>query len=211
MNFIVDNFNMKTNDGFDGFDGWHTNTQGDFHYIDGKLHSLADAPSFIHKDGTRMWHFRGLLHRLNKPAIIEHNFNKYYYKDNYYRLDGPAIEYKNDPELNYWILNGRVLGEVNYRNKLRNYPISFYTDYTDHVDYVNLYINEYNLISPVESGEKIKCRVLKLGPIRLALVPFGYGFVLERSFLKKFCGKQCGGVYLISPNKGVYRLNNEDY
>ena len=45
------------------------------------LYRKKDLATFIHSNGSKIWYFRGKIHRENAPAIICLNGNKYWYKN----------------------------------------------------------------------------------------------------------------------------------
>lgn len=70
--------------------------------LNGKLHSINDEPSWIHKD-VKMWHKDGLLHRDNNPAVVDHESEVWYQNGLIHRDDDPAFINKN---IIMWYVNG---------------------------------------------------------------------------------------------------------
>lgn len=55
-------------------------------------HSINGEPSFISKNGTKIWHFRNRIHREGDlPAVVSKTEIKYFHKDKLHREDGPAV------------------------------------------------------------------------------------------------------------------------
>lgn len=90
-----------------------------FVHVDGKMHSVDDAPAVIYADGARWWYREGKIHRIGGPAVIFPNGVEEWWQNNQrHRPDGPAIIYpdtdKVSPELcgvKQWWAHGRLIRE----------------------------------------------------------------------------------------------------
>ena len=62
----------------------------------------------VDRFGAKKWHFAGVLHREDGPAIEKVNGDKYWwFNGKLHREDGPAAEYINGAKL--WYLDGKRL------------------------------------------------------------------------------------------------------
>lgn len=72
----------------------------------GLLHKL-DGPAVEYPNGIKAWYQNGELHRLDGPAIEYPNGDKSWYQNGkYHRLDGPATENINGDK--YWYQEGQL-------------------------------------------------------------------------------------------------------
>jgi len=71
----------------------------------GKFHREEGKPAVIHPDGSKLWYWHGLLHRINGPAVIwsDGHMAWYWYGDRH-RIDGPARILPNG-KIEYWVDN----------------------------------------------------------------------------------------------------------
>jgi hypothetical protein len=75
-------------------------------YLNGKRHRL-DGPAVITANGDKYWYTNDKIHRLDGPAIIYASSNQYWCLNGitHHRLDGPAIICKDGTQ--HWFLNGQ--------------------------------------------------------------------------------------------------------
>lgn len=66
-----------------------------------------------YNDGTKVYYTNGKHHRIDGPAYVGANDDRFWYKNGLpHREDGPAVEWA-DGEKEYWI-NGRLLTEKQF-------------------------------------------------------------------------------------------------
>ena len=75
----------------------------------------------VHDDGTKHWYQNGKCHRMDGAAIEYADGSKEWYQNGQlHRSDGPAIEYTDGTK--FWFLEGIVLTEAEWRNKVNPAP-----------------------------------------------------------------------------------------
>lgn len=80
-----------------------------------QLHRL-DGPAVIDHNGNKRWYQNGILHRLDGPAIENINGDKIWYQNGKrHRLDGPAIEWASGHK--YWYINDKELTEEEFNKQ----------------------------------------------------------------------------------------------
>jgi hypothetical protein len=86
-----------------------TNKPIEFHNEAGELHRL-DGPAFISEDGNKYWRQNGLSHRVDGPAIEYADGSSAWYQNGLcHRLDGPAVKYSSSGH--DWYINGTKVTE----------------------------------------------------------------------------------------------------
>ena len=90
-----------------------------------QLQAVADRLMYtitVDAQGTCMYRdHRNMIHRLNGPAIITVDGQRYWYQNNQlHRTDGPAVEWTNDRY--YWYLNGKQLTHTQFLHRQVNMP-----------------------------------------------------------------------------------------
>ena len=77
------------------------------YYFKGKLHR-TDGPAVEYAGGTKYWYFEGKIHRTDGPAVEWADGTKeYYFKSKRHRSDGPAVEHA-DGSKEYWFEGKKV-------------------------------------------------------------------------------------------------------
>lgn len=59
-------------------------------YVNNKLHSIDGKPSVVIVGKVKLWHFRGVLHNYDGPAIIYDSGEELYYRNGAIK-SGPII------------------------------------------------------------------------------------------------------------------------
>lgn len=90
------------------------------YFINGKRsRDECEGPAVICTNGTKIWMYDDMIHRLNGPAIIINNHTFIWYARNkMHRTSGPAYISKNKIE---YRINGKIIPEKNFDNIVRKY------------------------------------------------------------------------------------------
>lgn len=80
---------------------------GEYWYYEGNLHRGEGLPAVIKTDGTKQWHVKGKLHRIDGPAVEQlDGLKEWHIKGKLHREDGPAVEHADGGK--EWYISGRL-------------------------------------------------------------------------------------------------------